>query len=180
MDTTRSAPLLLAHTVLGKGQSGAPCHVHSFLINDDGKGFPNSKKLPLLVYEQSVDLKGAADPAAVFERLVVKHQWGDVWRDGVYPYHHYHSTAHEGLGVYAGTATVQFGGDDGISHKCLEQSEDFAVVGFYPRGQKVDMQYGKRGERPASDERIRALPLPDEDPLFGASGPLLMCWHPSS
>lgn len=177
-----------------KGQSGAPCHVHSFLIDDDGKGFPNNQKLPLLVYEQSVDLKGAADPAAVFERLVVKHQWGDAWRDGVYPYHHYHSTAHEGLGVYAGTATVQFGGDDGISHKvgagdtiiipagvahkCLEQSEDFAVVGFYPRGQKVDMQYGKPGERPASDERIRALPLPDEDPLFGAGGPLLTCWHP--
>jgi uncharacterized protein YjlB len=67
-----------------------------------------------------------------------------------------------------------------VAHKCLEQSEDFAVVGFYPRGQKVDMQYGKPGERPASDERIRALPLPDEDPLFGASGPLLTCWHPSS
>ncbi|ELR19809.1 uncharacterized protein ACA1_133110 [Acanthamoeba castellanii str. Neff] len=42
------------------------------------------------------------------------------------------------------------------------------------------MQYGKPGERPASDERIRALPLPDEDPLFGASGPLLTCWHPLS
>jgi uncharacterized protein YjlB len=66
----------------------------------------------------------------------------------------------------------------GVAHKCLEQSEDFAVVGFYPRGQKVDMQYGKPGERPASDERIRALPLPDEDPLFGAGGPLLTCWHP--
>ncbi len=68
---------------------------------DDGKGFPNNQKLPLLVYEQSVDLKGAADPAAVFERLVVKHQWGDAWRDGVYPYHHYHSTAHEGLGTWS-------------------------------------------------------------------------------
>jgi hypothetical protein len=67
---------------------------------DDGKGFPNNQKLPLLVYEQSVDLNGAADPAAVFERLVVKHQWGDAWRDGVYPYHHYHSTAHEGLGTW--------------------------------------------------------------------------------
>lgn len=61
----------------------------------------------------------------------------------------------------------------GVAHKCVEQSDDFGVVGFYPRGQSPDMQYGKPDERPAADQRIHDLPLPEEDPLFGVDGPLL-------
>jgi uncharacterized protein YjlB len=68
----------------------------------------------------------------------------------------------------------------GVAHKCLEQTDDFGVVGFYPRGQEVDMNYGKLDERPAADERISALALPEEDPLFGPDGPLLTCWNSSS
>jgi len=59
----------------------------------------------------------------------------------------------------------------------LEKSEDFGVVGFYPEGQKADMQYGEPGERPAADQQIRALPLPKRDPLFGPDGPLFTCWQ---
>jgi uncharacterized protein YjlB len=116
-----------------------------------------------------------------------------TWRNGIYSYHHYHSTAHEVLGCYRGSAKVQFGGESGIveelsagdvviipagvGHKNLGASADFAVVGAYPRGQDYDMNYGKPGERPRADENIARVPLPETDPIFGKDGPLLRHWR---
>ena len=62
---------------------------------DDG-AFPNST-LPLLLYEQAL-LAGAAG-AQEFEALFEANGWPAAWRASVFPYHHYHSTAHEALGV---------------------------------------------------------------------------------
>lgn len=67
--------------------------------------------------------------------------------------------------------------DTGVAHKCLAQTPDFGVVGFYPAGQNVDMMYGKPEERPTADNRIRALSLPAADPMFGPSGPLVSLWR---
>jgi uncharacterized protein YjlB len=64
----------------------------------------------------------------------------------------------------------------GVSHKNLDQSPDFSVVGAYPRGQVWDMMYGKPGERPRADEAIRRVPLPAADPVFGKNGPLTQQW----
>ena len=36
-----------------------------------------------------------------------------MWRNGIYPYVHYHSMIHEALGVARGRAKVRFGGDNG-------------------------------------------------------------------
>ena len=74
---------------------------------DDGT-FPNNPRFPLLRYRNVVSIQGP-DPAAIFERLFNDQGWAGSWRDGVYDMHHYHSTAHEVLGVYSGTAVVQFG-----------------------------------------------------------------------
>jgi len=116
------------------------------------------------------------------------------WRAGVFPYHHYHSTAHEVLGIFRGWATVQFGGDNGssqkveagdavvipagVAHKMIDGSDDFCCVGSYPNGQEADMCYGKPGERPATDDRISQVALPKADPVFGKEGPLLRHWNP--
>ena len=70
-------------------------------LRDDGV-FPNSR-LPLLVYRGAVRLP-EHDPAATFEQLFAANGREGSWRDGIYPYHHYHSTAHEVLGVYHGSA----------------------------------------------------------------------------
>jgi uncharacterized protein YjlB len=75
-------------------------------FTDDG-AIPNST-LPLLVYRAAVP----ADPAAI-ERLFATNQWPPAWRDGVHPFHHFHSTAHEALGVARGEASVLFGGPGG-------------------------------------------------------------------
>jgi uncharacterized protein YjlB len=160
--------------------------VHSIVLPDDGT-FPGNPR-PLLLYAGAVP----ADPAPI-ERLFTANDWPSAWRNGVYRYHHYHSTAHEALGVYGGSATVQFGGPGGstvtiragdvavipagVAHRCLESSSDFRVVGAYPRGQHWDMCYGKVGERPAADQNIAAVPDPKKDPVQGEMGPLPRLWQ---
>ena len=162
--------------------------VFSHLLPDDG-AFPNHARLPLIVYRQAL---AKPDPAAI-ETTLHANGWGGSWRNGVYSFHHYHSTAHEVLVVYGGSARVQLGGEHGIvaeigpgdvviipagvAHKNLGASGDFHVVGAYPAGQSPDMNYGQPGERPRADETIARLSLPMNDPIFGPDGPLLGLWR---
>jgi uncharacterized protein YjlB len=164
--------------------------VSPYLLTDDGV-FPNNANCPLLVYPQALALS-SSDPAARFESLFTQNHWPAAWRNGIYGFHHYHSSAHEVLGVFSGSARVQFGGENGIvlevracdvvvipagvSHKNLGASRNFGVAGAYPKGQKWDMQYGKPGERPAAEQRIARVPMPLADPVFGVEGPLCILW----
>jgi uncharacterized protein YjlB len=159
------------------------------VLRDDGT-FPNSV-LPLVAFQGAFDLAGG-DLAHRIEEVFAANGWGGGWRNGVYGFHHYHSSAHEVLGVYRGSARVQLGGEHGIAvriavgdvvvipagvaHKNLGASPDFAVVGAYPDGQRWDMNYGKAGERPEADARIARVTLPRMDPVHGAGGPLLGLW----
>lgn len=161
-------------------------------IKENGN-FPNSR-LPLLIYQGALSLP-TNDPASAVEAVIHTNNWGDDWRNGIFDYHHYHSTAHECLLVYGGSAKVQLGGDEslvietinagdvivipaGVGHKNLGSSSDFHVVGAYPPQQNVDMCYGRPGERPRTDENIARLSLPATDPVFGKEGPLLENWRP--
>jgi uncharacterized protein YjlB len=162
-----------------------------FLLKDDGT-IPNNEDLPLLVYEDAIRLP-QEDAASIMEEVFSLNRWGKSWRNGVYGYHHYHSTAHEVLGVYSGTADIQLGGAKGITqkvragdvlvipagvgHKKLNSSHDFAVVGAYPEGQHWDMCYGKPEERPEADQNIARVPLPSTDPVYGAEGQLRTAWQ---
>ncbi len=159
------------------------------VLKDDGT-FPNNK-LPLILYRQAIEISGA-DPAAAVEKVFHENKWGNSWRNGIYPYHHYHSTAHEVLGIYAGKATVQLGGPEGITveltagdvvvipagvaHKRLDSDSKFACVGAYPPGQEWDMNYGKAGERPETDKNIAKVELPPTDPVSGKQGKLIETW----
>jgi uncharacterized protein YjlB len=165
----------------------------SFALEDDG-AVPNSR-FPLLIYQNAVRLP-AREPGSVFEELFGANEWSGSWSDNIYTYHHYHSTAHEVLGVYRGAATVQFGGEHGIkqkistgdvviipagvAHKNLGAGSDFGVVGAYPGGQEWDMNYGRPAERPQADENIARVALPKLDPVYGADGPLLEHWRPAA
>jgi uncharacterized protein YjlB len=151
--------------------------------------FPNSR-YPSLIYRAVLT---RADLAAGFEQLFESHGWTGSWRNGLYRAHHYHSTAHEVLGVYRGNVSFRLGGPAGplielsagdvavlpagVAHKNERQSDDFAVVGAYPTGTSADLRYGTAGERPTTDDNIAKVPLPKGDPVAGASGALLRLWR---
>lgn len=160
------------------------------VFKDDGT-FPNST-LPPLLYRQALRTK-AKDPASVFEQRFDANDWTGSWRDGVFSFPHYHSTSHEVLGIYRGTAKLRLGGEHGktitvqtddvivipvgVAHQNLGASTDFGVVGAYPGGRRWDLLRGLPGERPQADRNIAAVPLPDNDPLYGANGPLRRIWN---
>lgn len=157
---------------------------------DDGV-FPNSR-VPLLIYPAAVP-DGQVTPEA-FEELFARNGWPPQWRASVFTYHHYHSTAHEVLGVARGTATLQLGGPEGrefhvgpgdviiipagVAHRRLTSSADFLVVGGYPAGHgDWDIVRGNAGDRPKADANIAKVPVPPSDPVIGPDGPLTRLWR---
>ncbi len=161
----------------------------SFVFHDDGT-YPNNI-LPLVLLKQAVHPSDEIDPSTI-EKVFHENNWVNSWRNGLYPYHHYHSTAHEALGIYSGWVKAQLGGPDGkivtveagdvviipagVAHKNIDQSQDFKVVGAYPVGQIPDMKDGKPGERPKADQNIQNVSLPEYDPVYGKTGPLMELW----
>ncbi|MEO3405032.1 cupin domain-containing protein [Mucilaginibacter sp. CAU 1740] len=153
-----------------------------FIFKDDGV-IPNSH-LPLLIYKNAFNARGTAG-AAWLEKTFGDNNWTNSWRNGIYPFHHYHSTSHEVLGIYSGNALVHLGGENGkkinieagdiiiipagVGHKNLGGS-GLGVVGAYPDGRNWDVNTGKPGERPGTDKTIAALPVPSTDPLNGQNG----------
>lgn len=166
-------------------------HCATYYFADDG-AMPNHPTWPLIVY-QGVFQPAAHDPASTAEQLFTANGWLGIWRNGIFAYHHYHSTAHEVLAICRGTVQVRFGGEQGVTlevkagdvavlpagtgHKRLRASNDLLVVGAYPPGQVVDLQRGEAKERPQVLENIRQVPLPTTDPVYGNREPLLECWR---
>jgi len=152
---------------------------------------PNHPYWPVLVYPGAVAIAGT-DPAAAFEALFARNHWPAAWRNGVLPYHHFHSTAHEALGCYSGEVTVQFGGEPGVvvtarpgdvivlpagtGHKKLSSRGTLGIVGAYPAGQHPDM-CTPEADRQRSAEAVAHVPLPRCDPVYGAGGPLSAYWR---
>jgi uncharacterized protein YjlB len=155
---------------------------------DDGN-IPNSR-LPLLLYRNVFSERDKAG-ASLLEKTFAANDWTNSWRNGVYDFHHYHSTSHEVLGVYAGRATLHLGGEQGekvevqagdilvipagVGHKNLGSS-GLGIVGAYPEGRSWDLNRGEEGERPAADHNIAALPVPITDPWQGKEHGLPKLW----
>lgn len=153
--------------------------------------FPNNSNLPAVVYKMVFNFEDS-DAAAEIENVFSENKWGGSWRNGIYTFHHFHSTAHEALGVYSGWAEVQMGGPEyepftvnkgdlivlpaGTAHKLLRSGEGFGVVGAYPDNQSWDMKYGKENEFESALENISKVPLPKYDPVFGESGKIFELW----
>src|SRR6516165_11622809 len=80
----------------------------TWLFADDGL-VPNNPALPLVIYRGAIDVTHARDPAALFEAAFARNGWAQSWRNGIYPFAHYHSMCHEVLGIARGAACVRFG-----------------------------------------------------------------------
>ena len=81
-------------------------------FKDDGI-FPNNP-LPLLIYKNVLKLP-VKHSSKIIGDIFKKNNWTNSWKNGIYPYHHYHSITHEVLGVYEGNTIVQLGGEAGIT-----------------------------------------------------------------
>ena len=146
------------------------------ILSDDGQ-FPNNALLPLLIYQKAMNLPGTGRTKMVMEFLETN-GWVNAWENGVYDYHHYHSSAHEVLVIVKGSARIQFGGPGGVAflveetdcviipagvaHMAIDLYDDFTCVGAYPAGQdrQRNQQY-----REMDDARERRAPQPAGEAL---------------
>jgi uncharacterized protein YjlB len=168
----------------------AALKVVAHLLAAEG-AIPNHPRWPLLVYPGAVELSGT-DPASLFEQLFARNRWPAAWRNGIFPFHHYHPNGHEALGIYSGEATVQFGGDSGVTitarpgdvivlpagtgHKKLSSRGVLGVVGAYPDGKHPDTCMPPFARARKSAEAVARVPLPACDPVHGSDGPLFDHW----
>jgi uncharacterized protein YjlB len=166
--------------------------IEGHVLRDDGV-IPNNARLPLVLYRQVLTLEGQSEePERAFEALFKSNGWCGAWVDGIYDFHHYHSTAHEVLGVAQGFAAVKFGGPQGVVAEldagdavvipagvghCLIEKHSLVVVGAYPDGQDWDLCRATQADRARALENIPWVPLPKLDPVFGPSGPVIALWY---
>ncbi|HEY6979483.1 cupin [Reyranella sp.] len=168
------------------------CEPEIFLLRDDGRT-PNNPVFPLLLYRAAVVFPQELDPAEVLEKIFAGNGWGSGWRNGIFDFLHFHTQAHEVLGIARGEARVQFGGKTGrvikvaagdvvvlpagTGHQRIGPARDLLVVGAYPPGGKYDQPQPGSVDGRAARDRIARVPMPATDPVYGATGPLAAHWH---
>jgi uncharacterized protein YjlB len=163
--------------------------VHPF--TDDGS-IPNHPSWPMIIYKGAfVDVDG--DRAGTIEAVFHANGWAHSWRNGIYPFPHFHSNAHEVLGIAKGSASVRFGGQTGdvfdveagdvallpagTGHQNLGASPDLLVIGAYPPGcTDWDLCRGDSDDRASILNSIASVPKPPTDPIHGNSGPVQRYW----
>jgi uncharacterized protein YjlB len=164
--------------------------IETHLFADDGT-VPNNPTLPLVLYRGALGSEG--DLAARCEQMFEAHGWPGAWRNGIYGHHHYHSTAHEVLGIARGSARVRLGGENGasvelrtgdvvvipagVAHKRESASDDLLVIGSYPKGQRPDICRADTATHDKAAGNVARVALPACDPVTGQQGPLLDCWR---
>ena len=147
-----------------------------------GERIPNHPSFPVLLYR---GIEAAAGGTDACRTQFSENGWVGSWVDGVFDFHHFHSTSHEVLGVIGGRATLELGGPQGqafevstgdvvvlpagTGHRLASSDREFTVVGAYPEGQEdYDLLRGDDPEEVAqARERIAALGAPREDPVGG-------------
>jgi uncharacterized protein YjlB len=170
------------------GASSSAAAPETIAARPDGP-FPNSP-FPALVYRRA--LGSQAGPAA-FEDLFARNGWTGAWRNGVYGFDHFHTTAHEVLGVAAGEVDALVGGPNGrsvrlqagdvlvlpagMSHRNLRSSPDLLVVGAYAGGRSADLRRGTEEDAAGSARAAARVPTPETDPVTGPAGWLVQLWR---
>jgi uncharacterized protein YjlB len=150
---------------------------------------PNNEHLPVLIYRGVIEtLPGKR--IVMVEDSFRSNWWMPQSRNSIYDFHHYHSTAHEAMGVATGEARVVLGGEGGAEvtlqagdvvvlptgtgHCKIDASPDFVVVGAYCPD--VDWDICRRAPTTEAIERMRSMQIPTFDPVTGIEGSLTKLW----
>nr|WP_202114663.1 cupin [Halomonas zhuhanensis] len=155
--------------------------------SDEANGYPNSP-LPVLIYRQVLDTGNAEERADTFETMFKRHGWPPAWRYHLYDFDHFHSTAHEALGIFRGKARARLGGPNGrelmlyagdvlvlpagVGHASLEADDDFCMVGAYPPEQYPEIERGDPAQLAAAQARVASVDIPENTPVGGPLTPL--------
>ncbi|WP_371346843.1 cupin [Ancylobacter sp. IITR112] len=150
-------------------------------------GVPNNPTLPVLIYRAALP----ADAERI-EAHINATGWECRWRDGVFDFHHFHSTAHETLALARGSARLLIGGEGGAElelaagdvlvlpagtgHKRIAASPDLVIVGAYPPGQDYDIERPDAAGLHRALDAVTQVPLPPGDPVGGPQGALTRLW----
>jgi uncharacterized protein YjlB len=189
VDRRQFAAGIVAATIgINQAKASEPTSIAPQQIHLKPNGWMPNSPLPVLLYRGA--LKSNTDLAADMERIFNTNGWPPQWRNGVYSFHHYHSTAHEVLGFAAGHADLVLGGEGGepvtvhagdilvlptgTGHCRISASDDFLVIGAYPENEHWDIC--STAPTPAMLESMRRVTFPSSDPLTGPSGALPKLW----
>lgn len=176
---------ILATSVAATTKTEGLCdsNIYRLFMDDDGT-FPNNKEYPLLLYKRA--FLGSQSEAT--QRIMESGNWTSPWVWGIFPYHHYHSTAWELLLCTQGEADIQVGGPrgptlevtrgdlmlipPGLAHKQVRDAGGFTLLGSYPNNDRSAAHLGPvdtiRGSPTMKQrENIVACRLPPKDPFFG-------------
>ena len=158
---------------------------------DDGD-VPNHPRWPMIVYSQAITHETLDTSEHAFDELFERNGWPVSWHNGIYPFTHYHSNAHEVLGIARGEAIVQFGGKSGktltaragdalllpagTGHKLISSGPDLLVIGAYPPGSNRDLMRSGEVDKAGIRARIVGVAKPNTDPISGVAGALIKLW----
>jgi len=154
---------------------------------------PNNAHCAAAHYKGVFETASPESLAQCFEQLFAKNLWPPAWRNGIFSHHHFHTTAHEVLGIYSGRAEVQLGGEKGpvvsihagdvvvvpagVGHCKLDCDGQLGVAAAYPAGQSADLQTPDAKAYEQFTQRVVLVELPALDPVLGADGPLTQRWQ---
>lgn len=144
---------------------------------------PNSR-LPVLIFRSALP-RNSENKARQFRSIFRGNGWKGLWTDTIYDYTHFHSNAHEVLGIARGKVSLKLGGTKGkifnlkagdvvvlpagTGHARVGPDNGLKVIGAYPRGQaRFDIK--RKGKK---TPKVR---LPAADPFFGRNGPVTTIW----
>lgn len=152
---------------------------------------PNNPHLPVLVYRELVENRFSKKDN-VFESHFRESGWRGVWRDTIYSFCHFHSNAHEALGIARGSVKIELGGEGGriimlkagdmillpagTGHKRKAATKNLIIVGCYPKGQERYNMCREGHMHREMKRKISKVPVPRTDPFYGKAGPLIQYW----
>jgi uncharacterized protein YjlB len=155
----------------------------TFVFEDDGSC--RTIRCRFWSTSSAVDV-GNDHPEKTIEGLFGANGWGDMWRNGIYDYLHYHATVHEVLGVARGHARVRFGGDKGKELEIAPATSPSCppapgINAFRPAtisawSAPIRRDPKMQITRPTPENHAKALKtipqvkLPKTDPVMGATG----------